>query len=115
MCDVAFLAQAEVRLSITIVFCHCASSAMSLFRDENGWRIYGPVETELTHPWLQRKQIDTVRKKFHTTPYLKGWVGGWLHVHDTMQGMLWLSDEVYAVRSKYTVCIQRDPSAADEV
>ena len=76
MCDVAFLAQAEVRLSITIVFCHCASSAMSLFRDENGWRIYGPVETELTNPWLLPKQINTVRKKYHTTPYLEGWVGG---------------------------------------
>ena len=114
MCDVAILAQAEVRLSITIVICHCGSSAMS-FRDENGWRVYGPVDTDLNNPRLTEKQCSTVRNRFHTTPYLQGWVLGWLHVHDTMQGMLWLSDEVYAVRSKYTVCIQRDPSTADEV
>ena len=114
MCDVAILAQAEARLSITTVICHCGSSAMS-FTDVDGWRFYGPVCTGQNNPILTEKQCRTVRERFQTTPYLKGWVLGWLHVHDTMQGMLWLSDEVYAVRSKYTVCIQRDPSAADEV
>ena len=75
MCDVAILAQAEVHLSITIVICHCGSSAMS-FRDENGWRIYGPVETELIIPWLNKKQVSSVWKKFHTTPFFEGWVWG---------------------------------------
>ena len=28
----------------------------------------------------------------------------WLNVHDTMQGMLWLQDEGYPVRSTYPVC-----------
>ena len=85
------------------------------FRDVDGWRSYGPVETELSTPWLNKQQINTVRTQLLVTPYIEGWVLGWVHVHDTMQGMLRLSDEVYAVRSKFTVCIQRDPSAADEV
>ena len=85
------------------------------FSDVDGWRTYGPVETELSTPWLNKQQVNTVRNQFYVTPYIEGWVLGWVHVHDTMQGMLRLSDEVYAVRSKFTVCIQRDPSAADEV
>ena len=85
------------------------------FSDVDGWRTYGPVETELSNPWLNPQQTNTVINKFGVTPYFEGWVLGWVHVHDTMQGMLRLSDEVYAVRSKFTVCIQRDPSAADEV
>ena len=85
------------------------------FSDVDGWRTYGPVETGLSIPWLNKQQTNTVKKKYRVTPWVQGWVLGWVHVHDTMQGMLWLSDEVYAVRSKYTVCIQRDPSAADEV
>ena len=85
------------------------------FSDVDGWRTDGPVETELSTPWLNKQQVNTVRKQFYVTPYIEGWVLGWVHVHDTMQGMLRLSDEVYAVRSKFTVCIQRDPSAADEV
>ena len=59
MCDVANLAQAEARKSITTVTCHCGSSAMS-FTIVDGVKTYGPLAVLSDESYLKPQQAKFV-------------------------------------------------------
>ena len=59
MCDVAILAQAEARKSITTVTCHCGSSAMS-FTTVDGVKTYGPLAVLSDESYLKPQQAKFV-------------------------------------------------------
>ena len=59
MCDVAILAQAEARLSITTVICHCGSSTMS-FTIVGDVKTYGPLAVLSNQSYLKPQQAKFV-------------------------------------------------------
>ena len=59
MCDVAILAQAKVRKSITIVTFHCGSSAMSI-SVVDGVKTYGPLAVLSDESYLKPQQAKFV-------------------------------------------------------
>ena len=62
MCDVAILAQAEARLSITTVICHCGSSTMS-FTTVGDVKTYGPLAVFGDESYLSPEQTEFVLEK----------------------------------------------------
>ena len=60
--------------------------------NRTGEKWYGPIALpENTAPNLYRGQRNSVcRMSRGTQPFFEGCFFGWLNVHDTMQGMLWL-------------------------
>ena len=62
MCDVAILAQAKVRKSITIVTFHCGSSAMSI-SVVDGVKTYGPLAVLNDKSYLKPQQAKFVLEK----------------------------------------------------
>ena len=62
MCDVAILAQAKARKSITTVTCHCGSSAMS-FKNVADVKTYGPLAVPSQKSHLKREQVEYVLEK----------------------------------------------------
>ena len=62
MCDVAILAQAKVRKSITIVTFHCGFSAMS-FSVVADVKTYGPLAVFGDESYLSPEQTDFVLEK----------------------------------------------------
>ena len=62
MCDVAILAQAKVRKSITIVTFHCGFSAMSI-SVADGVKTYGPLAVFGDESYLSPEQTKFVREK----------------------------------------------------
>ena len=59
MCDVAILAQAEARLSITTVICHCGSSTMP-FTTVGDVKTYGPLAVLCNKSYLTPQQAKFV-------------------------------------------------------
>ena len=62
MCDVAILAQAKARKSITTVTCHCGSSAMS-FTTVADVKTYGPLAVLSDESYLKPEQAEYVLEK----------------------------------------------------
>ena len=62
MCDVAILAQAKARKSITIVTFHCGSSAMSI-SVVDGVKTYGPLAVFGDESYLSPEQTEFVLEK----------------------------------------------------
>ena len=75
MCDVAILAQAKARKSITTVTCHGGSSAMS-FTTVADVRTYGPLAVLSDESYLKPEQTDFVLKRSNIKAeilYRDGW------------------------------------------
>ena len=75
MCDVAILAQAEARLSITTVICHCGSSTMSFTTVENV-KTYGPLAVLNDKSYLKPEQARYVLEESNIKAeilYRDGW------------------------------------------
>ena len=75
MCDVAILAQAKARKSITTVTCHCGSSTMS-FTTVDGVKTYGPLAVLSDESYLKPEQTDFVLERSNIKAeiiYRAGW------------------------------------------
>ena len=63
------------------------------FTTDNGLKWYGPIAIKnVTQPWISDSQRLNVYRESGSNawPWIEGCFFGWLNVHDTMQGMLWL-------------------------
>ena len=80
-CDVAIFAQAEARLSITTLICHCQSSTMS-FSTTADWKWYGYFEVP-ENSWFSRDQRNDIWAATYTSPWIREYRGWGLFVGST--------------------------------